>query len=151
MIVFLDSSIVYSLINTSNVKEVIDCQEWFYTLLSKGVLFISSAICEYEVKRELIRRNKIEELNNLNELKKWLEFLPIDETVLDVAAINWAKARNTGIPTADNKSLDADMIICSTYQLLQEQWRGRYIVIATKNIKHLSHFSNAQIWQDINF
>lgn len=66
MIVFLDSSIVYSLINSNSVKEVIDCQEWFYTLLSKGVLFISSTICEYEVKRELIRRNKVEELNNLN-------------------------------------------------------------------------------------
>jgi predicted nucleic acid-binding protein len=149
--VFLDSSIVYSLINSNSVKEVIDCQEWFYTLLSKGVLFISSTICEYEVKRELIRRNKVEELNNLNELKQWLEFLPIDDTILDLAAHNWADARNKGIPAADNKSLDADMIICSTYQILQQQWKGRYVVIATKNVKHLSYFCDAQQWQDISF
>ncbi|MBL1208504.1 hypothetical protein [Geminocystis sp. GBBB08] len=84
-------------------------------------------------------------------MKKWLEFLPIDETVLDLAAINWAKTRNTGIPTADNKSLDADIIICSTYQLLQERWRGRYVVIATKNVKHLRNFCHAQLWQDIRF
>lgn len=71
MIVFLDSGIVYSLVNTTKVKEVVDCQEWFFSLLSKGVLIVSSGICEYEVKRELIRRNKIEELNNLTELKQW--------------------------------------------------------------------------------
>ena len=131
------------------VKEVRDCQEWFYSLLSKGVLCVSSAICEYEVKRELIRRNKTEELNNLSELKQWLEFIFLEEKVLDLAAENWAKARNRGIPTADNKSLDADMIICSTWQLLPEKWTGRYVVIATNNVKHLTRFSNAEIWQNI--
>lgn len=74
MIVFLDSGVIYSLVNTSKVKEVLDCQEWFYRLLSRGVLFVSSAICEYEVKRELIRRNKLKELNNLSELKQWYKF-----------------------------------------------------------------------------
>ena len=151
MIVFLDSGIVYSLVNTSKVKEVVDCQEWFFSLLSKGVLIVSSAICEYEVKRELIRRNKIEELNNLTELKQWLNFIKVDDKVLDLAAKNWAKARNMGIPSADDKRLDADMIICSTWQLLQEKWTGRYVVIATNNVKHLSRFANAEIWQNITF
>jgi hypothetical protein len=75
MIVFFDSGVIYSLVNTSKVKEVVDCQEWFYGLLSRGVLFVSSAICEYEVK----------------------------------------------------------------------------LVIATNNVKHLSRFANAEIWQNITF
>jgi len=150
VIVFLDSGVIYSLINTSNVKKVIDCQEWFYALLGRGVLFVSSAICEYEIKRELIRRNQLKELNNLNEIKQWFNFLEVDENVWNMAAKNWAKARNMGIPTADNLSLDADMVICATWQILQEKWEGRYVVIATNNVKHLSHFANADIWENIN-
>lgn len=151
MVIFFDSGIIYSLVNTSKVKEVIDCQEWFYGLLSKGILFVSSAICEYEVKRELIRRNKVKELKNLIELKQWLELIEVDNTIWDLAAKNWAKARNMGIPTADELSLDADMIICSTWQILQEKWTGRYVIIATNNVKHLSRFANAEIWQNITF
>lgn len=43
------------------------------------------------------------------------------------------------------------MIICSTWQLLPEKWTGRYVVIATNNVKHLTRFSNAEIWQNITF
>ena len=149
MIVILDSGVLYTLISTSKVKEVTDCQDWFYSLLSRSALVVTSAICNYEVKRELIRRNKVKEINNLNQLKALIDFLPVDEPTLELAAELWAEARNKGMPTADDLSLDADVIICAQYQLLAEEYPGRYVVIATTNVKHLSRFTEAKEWQDI--
>lgn len=149
MIVFLDSGVLHTLISNSKVKEVIDCQNWFYYLLSRSALIVTSAICNYEVKRELVRRNNVEEINNLNQLKKLIDSLPVDEPTLDLAAELWAEARNQGIPTANNLSLDADVIICAQYQLLARKYPGRYVVIATTNVKHLSRFAEAQEWQNI--
>jgi predicted nucleic acid-binding protein len=151
VIVILDSGVLHSLISNSKVKEVTDCQDWFYYLLSRSALVVTSAICNYEVKRELIRRKKAPEINNLNQLKTLIELLPVDEPTLELAAELWAEARNKGMPTADDLSLDVDVIICAQYQLLAEEYPGRYIVIATTNVKHLSRFSEAKEWQDIKF
>ena len=151
MIVIIDSGVLFTLISTSKVKEVTDCQDWFYYLLSRSALVVTSAICNYEVKRELIRRNKVPELDNLNQLKTLIDFLPVDEATLELAAELWAEARNKGLPTADDLSLDADVIICAQYQLLAEKYPGRYVVIATTNVKHLSRFSEAKKWQEIEF
>ena len=151
MIVIIDSGVLFTLISTSKVKEVTDCQDWFYYLLSRSALVVTSAICNYEVKRELIRRKKVPELDNLNQLKALIDFLPVDESTLELAAELWAEARNKGLPTADDLSLDADVIICAQYQLLAEKYPGRYVVIATNNVKHLSRFSEAKKWQEIEF
>ncbi len=151
MIVILDSGVLHTLISTSQVKEVTDCQDWFYYLLSRSALVVTSAICNYEVKRELIRRKKVPELDNLNQLKALIDFLPVDDSTLELAAELWAEARNQGLPTADDLSLDADVIICAQYQLLAEKYPGRYVVIATNNVKHLSRFSEAKKWQEIEF
>lgn len=101
MIVLLDSGILHTLVSTSKVKEVIDCQDWFYYLLSRSALVVTSAICNYEVKRELIRRKKIQEINNLNQLKALIDFLPVNESTLELAAELWAEARNKGLPTSE--------------------------------------------------
>jgi predicted nucleic acid-binding protein len=151
VIVILDSGVLHTLISTSKVKEVTDCQDWFYYLLSRSALVVTSAICNYEVKRELIRRKKVQEINNLNQLKALIDLIPVDEPTLELAAKLWAEARNKGLPTADDLSLDADVIICAQYRLLAEEYPGRYIVIATTNVKHLSRFSEAKEWQEIEF
>jgi hypothetical protein len=65
------------------------------------------------------------------------------------AASVWASVRIQGQPTADEKSFDVDIIICAHWKLLTEEYPGRYIVIATTNVKHLSRFAQAQQWQDI--
>jgi predicted nucleic acid-binding protein len=151
MIVFLDSGVLHTLISNSKVQEVTNCQDWFYYLLSRSALVVTSAICSYEVKRELIRRKNFKEINNLNQLKNLIDFLPIDEPTLELAAELWAEARNKGLPTADNLSLDADVIICAQYKLLVKTYPGRYVVIATTNVNHLSRFAEAKEWQGIKF
>lgn len=151
MIVFLDSGVLHTLISNSKVKEVIDCQDWFYYILSRGALVVTSTICNYEVKRELIRRKNLKEINNLAQLKNLIDFIPVDEATLELAAELWAEARNKGLPTADNLSLDADVIICAQYQILVNTYPGRYVVIATTNVNHLSRFTEAKEWQNIKF
>jgi len=41
--------------------------------------------------------------------------------------------------------------ICSHWQKLKKEFPGRYIVIATTNVKHLSRFAEAKNWVDIQF
>jgi hypothetical protein len=39
--------------------------------------------------------------------------------------------------------------ICTHWQKLKKEFPGRYIVIATTNVKHLSRFAEAKNWVDI--
>ncbi len=42
------------------------------------------------------------------------------------------------------------MIIIAHWRLLKKKYPSRYIVIATTNVKHLSEFTEALNWEDIN-
>jgi hypothetical protein len=63
------------------------------------------------------------------------------------AAELWARARNAGKPTADNKSLDGDAILAAQAVLVASY--GHEVIIATSNTKHLSLFADARDWQSI--
>jgi predicted nucleic acid-binding protein len=153
MIVLIDSGVIGKICNPNPSNEVNAVKEWMYSLLAKGVVIVTSQICDYEVRRSLllnsIKGASSESLDNLERLSKIIEFLSVSDTVLKKASLLWAEARNRGLPTADEKSLDADIIICAQWQLLAEQYPGRYVVIATTNIKHLSRFAEAKLYRDI--
>lgn len=155
MIVFIDTGVLGLLANPNKKGQAADCEQWLLSLLSKGVFVITSDICDYEVRRNLIlesrRKPSINNVSSLNELKDLMTFLPISSEVMLEAASLWAEARIQGLPTADDKSLDADIIICAQYKLLEQEYLGRYIVIATTNVKHLNRFSEAKEWQEIEF
>ena len=163
MIVFLDTGILGLLANPNKKGEAANCEQWLLGLLSRGVSVVTSDICDYEVRRSLIleslRKPNINSVTSLDELQKLITFLPIDNEVMRNAASLWAEARIQGVPTADDKSLDADIIICAQYKLLEQEYPGRYIVIAiceavsfrTTNVKHLSRFTEAKEWQEIEF
>ncbi len=82
-------------------------------------------------------------------MRELITFLPVSASLLTQAASLWAKARVRGMPTADDKNLDVDIIICTQWQMLKEEFPSRYIVIATTNVKHLSRFAVALSWRDI--
>ncbi len=65
-----------------------------------------------------------------------------------LAAQLWAEARQRGKPTADSKSLDGDVILASLAKLAEIA--GNTVIIATRNVKHLSLFVDAREWQNIN-
>lgn len=154
MIVFLDTGVLGLVSSPSNKGDAKECKEWFYRLLARGIYVITSDICEYEVRRSLILASFIntivQGIENLDELQQVIDFLPLTKDVMKKAAILWAEARSQGISTADEKNIDADIIIAAQWQLLTEEFPGRYIVIATTNVKHLKRFTEAKSWKDIN-
>jgi hypothetical protein len=106
-------------------------------------------ICDYEARRDAIRRNAIGAITQLDNMAATLLYLPLSTPVMHSAASLWAEARNRGLPTADNKTLDADVILAAQVQLLAEA-TGDRVIVATDNIRHLAQFVEARSWQEID-
>ncbi|NES73119.1 MAG: hypothetical protein F6K24_51975 [Okeania sp. SIO2D1] len=68
MIVFIDNCVLGLLSSPNEKLEVQKCQEWLYSLLSKGVYVVSYDLCDYEVRRSLLL-DSIRRTSNTN-LKK---------------------------------------------------------------------------------
>ncbi|WP_228013087.1 PIN domain-containing protein [Nostoc edaphicum] len=122
-------------------------QEWFYTLFERGYGVILPEIIDYEIRRELLRANKLSGIRKLNQLKSEIIYLPITTEVMLKVAELWAQVRNQGKSTADNKALDGDVILASQSILVANY--GHEVIIATSNEKHLSIFIDAREWQEI--
>jgi predicted nucleic acid-binding protein len=155
MIIFLDTGVLGLVSSPSHTGEAKKCKEWLYRLLSRSVYVVTSDICDYEVRRNLVLTSlsnpKLLGLDSLDVLQNVIDFLPLTKSVMREAAQLWAEARTQGIPTADAKNIDADVIIAAQWKLLKEEHPGRYIVVATTNIKHLQRFTEAEDWQNIGF
>lgn len=151
MIVLLDSGVIHTLCNCTSIQEVVDCQEWFYRLTARGMYFTASEIGDYEVRRELKRRNRIGNIQKLEALREEVDFLPLTHQVMLKASELWAIARQNNQPTSSKKNIDVDMILSAQWSLLKEEHPGQYIVIATTNTKHLRLFTEAEEWININF
>ena len=109
-----------------------------------------SEICDYEVRRELIRRNQTASIKELDELRPKVTILPITQQVLLKAAQLWATARQNHNPTSDDENIDIDMILSAQYLLIKAEFPGQNIVVATTNTKHLRLFTTAEEWENIN-
>lgn len=72
--------------------------------------------------------------------------MPLTKNVMKQASQILAEARSKGLPTADNKNIDADIIIVSQVQLLKSEYPDQYIVIVTTNVKQLERFTQAKLW-----
>ena len=155
MIVFLDTGILSKLSSINETQEFQNCQDWLYGLLARSIYVVSSDICDYEVRRGLIltsiTKTKRQGLSKLDLLHQIIDFLPVSQDVLTKAAQLWAETRRKGQPTAELKNIDVDVIIGATSQLLQAEYPGQFLVVATTNVKHISRFTAAKIWQDIRF
>jgi len=99
-------------------------------------------IVDYEIRRELLRANKLSGLS-----KSEILYLPITTEIMLKAAELWAKARQQGKPTADNQALDGDVILAS--QALTLKNLGYEVIIATSNKKHLSLGGVLNLWKRV--
>ena len=97
--------------------------------MTAGHRLIVPAIADYEVRRELERVGQ----------RKGL--------ALRLAAKLWAQARHAGVPTADPKELDCDVLIAA--QALTMGVPTADLVIATTNVGHLSRFVAADLWSNV--
>ena len=147
MIVLLDSGPLGILTNPKGSPVTVECRIWVRSLLLKGYKVKLPEIADYEVRRELLRANKVTGVQRLDDWKERLEYLPITTPVILKAAELWATSRQAGMPTADPKELDGDVILAAQAILAGEG--GEEVVIATTNVGHLSRFVDAREWPDI--
>lgn len=122
---------------------------WLRGLLAAGVSVLVPEISDYEIRRELLRADRIRGLSRLDRLAEDLGYLPLTTEALRLAARFWADARNQGQPTASDESLDADVILAAQAATLQGDTDDG-VVVATTNPRHLSRFVDARLWQDID-
>ena len=148
MIIVLDTGIIGIVTNPKSSPESFACTSWLKTKLANEDAIFLPEICDYEIRRELIRANKINGLSRLDAFKNSLNYLPITTKAMIKAAEFWATARQIGRPTAPDLSLDGDMILAAQVFVLAEEIEEE-VVIATTNTKHLSLFANAFDWKKI--
>src|SRR5262249_57912237 len=90
-------------------------------------------IADYEVRRELLRLRRHRSLQRLDGLQRILTYLPLDTPTMRRAAEMWAITRQQGVPTADPKEIDADVILAAQAERLSA-------IVATENVGHLARF-----------
>jgi hypothetical protein len=64
-----------------------------------------------------------------------------------LAASLWAKSRQTGMVTADNKAINGDVILAA--QALTSGAPSSDLLVVTSNASHFSHLLPAGLWTDI--
>jgi hypothetical protein len=148
LIVLLDAGPLGMITNPKSSSDNEACKNWLASLAYKGVEVVIPEIADYEVRRELLRAGKERGLGRLDALKGMLGYAPITTPVMLKAAQFWASARRMGRQSADDASLDADMIPAAQAGALVRT--GDETVIATTNVRHLALFSPARIWCDIS-
>jgi len=150
MIVLLDAGPLGILTNPKATALNLECRQWMKELLLKNYRVILPEIADYEVRRELIRANRLQGIQRLNEWKSRLEYQPLTTATMLKAAEFWAEARQTGKPTASPEALDGDVILAAQASLIAESHSDRGVVVATTNVRHLERFVNAKCWQAIS-
>jgi predicted nucleic acid-binding protein len=144
-IILLDTGPLGAVTNPNANPQNQACVRWLLSHSRAGHEIVIPEIADYELRRELLRANKEKGLERLDEFIASFAYLPITTVSMRNAAACWAKARQMGQPTATDDALDGDMILVGQWLSLQNQ----HATIATMNVKHLTLFANAQLWQDI--
>lgn len=142
MIVLLDAGPLGMASNPNASAVNKECYQWMESLVVGGVRVFVPEIADYEVRRELLRAGKAKGLARLDVVKSSVGYLPITTAIMLRAAKLWAEARRRGVPTADAKALDCDVILAA--QGLE--FGG---IVATENVGHLSRFVDARPWRSI--
>ncbi len=144
-VVLLDAGPLGLATNPRRSRQSVACAQWVQALVTHGTRVIVPEIADYEVRRELLRANKVSGLARLDALARLIEYLPLTTVAMRQAALFWAQARQQGQPTAGDKALDGDVILAAQAITLGVT----DVVIATTNVGHLSRFAPAALWPDI--
>lgn len=149
MIHVLDSGPLGLLSNPFASPEAVHCHEWLNSLIDNGHRLLTSEICDYEVRRELLRGSRARSIARLDDLMLQLDILPLNRRAMIRAAELWAEARRRGRPTADAAALDADVILAAQTQLFADAIREP-VEVVTMNARHLQQFVATRRWQEID-
>jgi predicted nucleic acid-binding protein len=148
-VIMLDTGPLGLLTNPKKTAESRAITRWALDIMAAGHRLMVPAIADYEVRRELERvgqRKGLAQLDAFNTARSD-RYLALSDSALRLAAKLWAQARNAGMPTADPKELDCDVLIAA--QALTMGVPTSDLVIATTNVGHLSRFATADLWANI--
>jgi predicted nucleic acid-binding protein len=147
LVIILDSGPLGLVTNPKATEDALACNRWLEGLVRKGISVKIPEIADYEVRRELLRADKVKGIQRLNELQMFIDYIPLTTQIMLQAAQFWAQMRKQGTPTADNKALDGDVILAA--QAIDIQKEGHKVIIATTNVGHLSRLAEAKEWREI--
>jgi len=91
-VVLLDTGIIGLITNPKRAPESLACNCWLQTLIKAGIRVILPEIADYEVRRELLRANKIKGIKRLDELA-WVT-LPLTHPTNNCASLLMTKYRS---------------------------------------------------------
>jgi predicted nucleic acid-binding protein len=137
--VLLDAGPLGLATTPNRVGKNADCARWLQSLLAAGKRVIIPELADYEIRRELLRANKTTGFRSSTLSKQ--HCLPINTAAMRLAAQLWAQARQQGQPTANDDSIDGDMILVAQALSLGDA----DFVIATTNVGHLSRSAPAAL------
>ena len=143
--IVLDAGPLGLVTNPKHSPQSLACAQWLQALVASGTRVVLPEISDYEVRRELLRAQKLKGIERLDTLAGLLQYLPLSTAAIRQAAVLWAKARQQGQPTAGDKALDGDVILAGQAMTLDTS----DVLIATTNVGHLSRFVPAETWQNI--
>ncbi|BCM92416.1 hypothetical protein IAD21_04296 [Abditibacteriota bacterium] len=116
---------------------------------SKGYLLVVPEIADFEVRRELLRSQKVGGLKSLDAVGERFIYLPLTTEAMRLAAQLWAEARQQGQPTAAPFELDGDVILSAQAQALGRMGSEVEVIVATFNTRHISRYITAMQPVDI--
>ncbi|HTA47533.1 MAG TPA: hypothetical protein VK789_34065 [Bryobacteraceae bacterium] len=145
-VLLLDSGPLGLITQPQRSHEVIAITDWLKDCLHAGARVLVPAIVYYEIKRELLRANKVIGIARLDAFVNAApdRYVALTDDALRFGAELWAQSRRVGRPTADATALDIDVLLAAQALRL-----GRSPIVATTNPKHLAQFVPAQLWTDI--
>lgn len=143
MLIFLDTTLLWLVAHPGGGPEATALRLALVRRLEAGDQAAVAEICDYEARRELIRRGATKQIENLDEFISANTYIPLDTGTMREAASLWAQLRRDGTPSAAPKALDGDVILAT-----QAIRQGPHLV-ATKNLRHLAGICNALDWQNL--
>jgi predicted nucleic acid-binding protein len=143
MLIFLDTTLLWLLAHPRGGPEARALRLALVRRLKAGDQPAVAEICDYEARRELIRKGATRQIDNLDDLINTSTYVPLDTGTMREAASLWAQLRRGGTPTAGQEALDGDVILAA-----QAIRQGPHLV-ATKNLRHLAGVCNALEWGNL--
>lgn len=144
--ILLDSGVLGLVSHPRPSQESRACSAWLLAVAAEDEVFIPE-VTDYEVRREYLRRNNNQGIRLLDFLGQRLSYLPLETRHWRLAAQLWADARNSGHITAPAGDLNIDVLLAAQAKSLMAA--DVEIIVATTNLRHLTPFADARLWQDI--
>ena len=99
-------------------------------------------ICDYEVRRKLIREDFQKSIRVLDQFcHERKQLIPLTSEAMLEAANLWAWTRKKAIPTTNDDKLDGDVILAAQAICIKREKEFDRVIILTGNPKDISRFS----------